>query len=278
MKKPEYIIATAVVLGALLFTAVLAYSIGSLRYSGGQKHIHVLVETAAGIVPNTPVKFAGAPIGRVESITVMPRSKQQTSAHGLYCVDVLTAIDSKVEVGNDVRAAIKQDGMLGSSYIAFTPVTKDSPVLADNATIPADPAADFNDLTITGQALLKEMLPVAKNLNGITEDLNQSLPELTKNLNDVLEQTDSLLQVASTPENKEKLTKLMSNLRVITDNLKVVTTNAKALTLTLAQKPWRLLWGGKTNPVPPESEVLKSDKVVPVQNVIEVTPAPAASN
>lgn len=273
MKKPEYLIASAVILGALIFTAILAYSIGKLRYAGGQKRFNVWVESAAGVIPNTPVKFAGAPVGRVETITVIPRDKQEKSRHGLYCIELGVAIDPKVEVGDDVKVSVKQDGMLGSNYIALVPVTKDSPLIAEGATLKAHYSADFNDIANSGQELITAMIPVANNLNGISQVLNESLPTLAENLNELMVETNSLIKVVDTPENKARLTKLLANLGVISDNLKVVTTNAKALTSTLAQKPWRLIWGGPTNPIPPESEVLKSDKPIPIKNVIEVKPA-----
>jgi len=65
---------------------------------------------------------------------------------------------------------------------------------------------------------------------------------------------------------------------VATDNLKVVSSNAKALTLTLAEKPWRVLWGGATVQPPPESEVLKSNEVIPLKPEVDVTPAPTDKN
>lgn len=273
MKKPEYLIASAVILGALIFTAILSYSIGSLRFSAGQKRLHVWVESAAGLLPNTAVKFAGAPIGRVQSITVLPREKQEPSERGIYCVDVAIVVDPKIEIGQDVRVSVKQDGMLGSNYIALVPVSKDSPLVAEDAILKARRTADINDLTNSGHELITEMIPVAKNLNGITVALNDSLPTLTENINEIMVEANSLLKVAATPENRARITKLLANLSVVTDNLKVVTTNAKALTSTLAQKPWRLIWGGPTNPIPPESEVLKSNEPIPIKNVIEVKPA-----
>lgn len=273
MKKPEYLIASAVILGALLFTAILAFSIGKFRYAGGQKHLYVWVESAAGIIPNTQVKFAGAPIGRVDSITVLARDKQEKTRTGLYCVQLGISVDPAVEIGDDSVVSIKQDGMLGSNYISILPMSNTSPVVADGAIFKARHSADFNDLTGSGHELITAMLPVAENLNGITKVLDDSLPTLTENMNELMVEANGLLRIADTPENKERINRLIANLGVITDNLKVVTTNAKALTSTLAQKPWRLIWGGATNPIPPESEVLKSNKPVPIKNVIEVKPA-----
>jgi len=54
------------------------------------------------------------------------------------------------------------------------------------------------------------------------------------------------------------------------ENLKVVTTNAKALTQTLAEKPWRVIWGGSTVKPPPEREVLDSNNVIKLKPDVDV--------
>ena len=55
----------------------------------------------------------------------------------------------------------------------------------------------------------------------------------------------------------------MQELGVVLQNLKVVATHAKALTQALGEKPSRLIFGGKTQKLTPESEILRSDKVLP---------------
>ena len=57
----------------------------------------------------------------------------------------------------------------------------------------------------------------------------------------------------------------MQELSVVLQNLKVATTNAKSLTKTLAEKPNRLLFSSKPEPLPTEAEILRSNKPVPVR-------------
>jgi hypothetical protein len=57
----------------------------------------------------------------------------------------------------------------------------------------------------------------------------------------------------------------MKELRVILLNLKVVSTHAKALVDTLAEKPSRLIFSGKTQTLTPESEILKSKEPLPAK-------------
>jgi len=63
---------------------------------------------------------------------------------------------------------------------------------------------------------------------------------------------------------------MLNSLRVSTENLKVVSTNAKALTATLAEKPWRVFWGGSTVTPPSEDEILKSNQVIRLKPDVDV--------
>jgi hypothetical protein len=63
---------------------------------------------------------------------------------------------------------------------------------------------------------------------------------------------------------------MLDSLRVSTENLKVVSTNAKALTATLAEKPWRVFWGGSTIKPPSEDAVLDSNKVIRLKPDVDV--------
>jgi hypothetical protein len=57
----------------------------------------------------------------------------------------------------------------------------------------------------------------------------------------------------------------MQELGVILQNLKVATTYAKAAFETLGKQPHRLIFGGKANELPTESEILKTNKPVPIK-------------
>lgn len=59
----------------------------------------------------------------------------------------------------------------------------------------------------------------------------------------------------------------MQELSVVLQNLKVVSTHAKTLSKTLAEKPHRLIFGGKDKPpeLPSEQEIIRSNKPVPVR-------------
>lgn len=254
------IIALATVLAALLMVASLSLAIGKWSFATNQETIVVLFPSAAGINVNSAVKFAGAPIGRVKAIEIIPRSEQTqdpiTSSYN--CVKVIAEVDRKAELGVDSFVTIKQDGLgLSAKYLLFNPGSNhNSELLADGSVIQGHIPFEISDLAQPAGETLIEAHAVLDDLKPVVESLDRSLPPL---LNDL-----------GSPDSRAKLDKLMTNLAVVTDNLKVVSSNSKALTETIANKPWRLFWGGPVVKPPPEEEVLKSDKAVPLHADVQV--------
>lgn len=107
---------------------------------------------------------------------------------------------------------------------------------------------------------------IADNEAGVKTDIDElqkvikGLETTAKNANTLLGSADKF--VGSTDK---QLQEQMKELHVVLLNLKVITTHAKAITEALGEKPNRLIFGGKTNKLTPESEILKSTKPLPAK-------------
>ena len=241
---------------------------------GRHKHeIIVRFPLASGLNANSEVKYAGAPVGRVKLIRIIARKDQTEDpfTKNVNSVEVVAEVDPNVEIGEDCKATIKQDGLgISARYLLFTPgPDPNSKLLADDATVQGEEPFELNDLLQpAGEALtqaknlLTSLQPAVDRIDTITQNLQPLMAHADKLMTD----GDQIVAVFNTPDGKEKLKNLVSNLNVATENLKVVSSNAKAFTATIAQKPWRVFWGGGTVPAPPEDEVLKSDTAIPLQN------------
>ncbi|MDQ3623329.1 MAG: MlaD family protein [Verrucomicrobiota bacterium] len=97
---------------------------------------------------------------------------------------------------------------------------------------------------------------VAETEQPIQEDLREVKKTLTQ-LQSTLRSADQL--IGNTDRN---LGARMQELSIVLQNLKVVSTYAKELTRTLSEKPNRLIFGGKSKPLPSEAEILRSKKPV----------------
>lgn len=266
-------IAIATVVGALIMLIALSFAIGKWSLGGRQHEIIVRFPVASGLNANSEVKYAGAPVGRVKVIRIIARKDQTEDpfTKNVNSVEVVAEVDPNVEIGEDCKATIKQDGLgISARYLLFTPgPDPNSKLLADDATVQGEEPFELNDLIQpAGEALtqarnlLTSLEPSVSRLDTITQNIQPLMNHADKLMTD----GDQIVAVFNTPDGKEKLKNLVANLNVATENLKVVSSNAKAFTATIAQKPWRVFWGGGTVPAPPEDAVLKSDTAIPLQN------------
>jgi phospholipid/cholesterol/gamma-HCH transport system substrate-binding protein len=279
--RSNMIIALTSIAAAILMCAALSFAIGKWNFGNTGNKVTIKFPNVTGIQPNAQVKLAGVPVGRVLNINIIPREQMDMdSKTGLYnTVAVVIDLDKNVEVGRDVVAVIKQDGFgIAPKYVLLTPGDDPhSPALADNDTIQGQQPFDLSDLIQpAGQALtqaqhlLSKLEPALDKLEALGDKMSDSLPPLMNNANKFLTDGDDVLANFNTPDGKKRLADTLNSLRVSMENLKVVTTNAKALTQTLAEKPWRVIWGGKTVQPPPEDKVLDSNQVIKLKPAVDV--------
>ena len=119
-------------------------------------------------------------------------------------------------------------------------------------------AENAQTATATADTLLKRADKLITDVDGpVKGNLAELRTSLVK-LQDVLKSTDSF--VGSTDK---QFAARMKELSVVLQNLKVASTHAKSLTQTLAEKPNRLIFNGKTPPLTSETDILRSEKPVP---------------
>jgi virulence factor Mce-like protein len=270
MKKSEYWVVITVIACALLVLGAFTVGLGRFSLNPNEKIVRVRFESVAGINMNSVVKYAGANVGHVKSIRVLPRAEQKQGPNGPYCIELACGVNPDVELGADVTAKIDADSLLGAKYVSLTPGKMDAPPLPDDAVLAGLHTDDLQDIAGPAKELIAQLKPIAEKLqpvamrlDTITAKLDDSLPSLLENMDAILHDGNQLMATVNTPDGRERITRLLANLRTVSDNLKVVSSNAKALTTTLAEKPWRLIWGGKVHLPTEEKQVLATDKVIP---------------
>jgi ABC-type transporter Mla subunit MlaD len=300
MKKPEYLVALTVIAGAIILVVAMSYAIGKLNFGATPRELRLAFQSIDGITINSDVRYAGAPVGLVRAIRVM-NPRQQRDLEGLripgtstgrpLAIELTVTLPQDLELFEGTVFTISQDTPLSPKYIALEPRRFEGKSLDLARVYVGKQPAGLEDLVKTAEdtlskasaaldkaegtlgkvdTALDDLMPTVRELNSIATRVNEALPNIMVSLDALLDDGDALISSLNTPENLNRIQELLANLNVVTANFKVVSSNAKALTLTLAETPWRLLWGGKTNPPPPEKEVLKSNQPVPVRNVIEV--------
>jgi len=285
--RSNMIIALTSIAAAILMCAALSFAIGKWSFGSSGNRVTIKFANVSGLAPNAQVKFAGVPVGRVMEIHTIPRQNEdQDTRTGLYnCVYVVVDLNKDLDIGKDVEAVVKQDGFgIAPKYILLTPgQDRTSPALAAGDTVQGEPPFDLADLIQpAGEALTKantliqKLGPALDKVEDLGDKMSTQLPPLMNHANKFLTDGDDVLSNFNTPEGKQRLNDMLDSMRVSVENLKVVTTNAKALTQTLAEKPWRVMWGGSTVMPPPEAQVLNSNKVVRLKPAVDVDGDPSA--
>jgi ABC-type transporter Mla subunit MlaD len=268
-------------IAAIIMLGALSFAIGKWSWGNNGYELVIKFPNATGITPNSEVKYAGAHAGRVKEVRLIPREKQtKDPGTSLFnCVEVVVEVNKDLEVGNDVAATIKQDGFgISAKYVLLTPGPDiNSPALKDGDIVQGEMPFDLSDLIQPAgdaleqaKSLVTKLGPVMDRLDVLSQKMETDLPPLMNHADKFLLDGDSVMANFNTPEGRKRLNDMLDSLRVSTENLKVVSTNAKALTATLAEKPWRVFWGGSTIKPPPEDEILKSNQVIRLKPDVDV--------
>jgi ABC-type transporter Mla subunit MlaD len=270
-----FFIAGIVMLGALSF------AIGKWSWGNNGYELVIKFPNATGISANSEVKYAGAHAGRVKEVRLIARADQtlDPGTKLFNCVEVVVEVDPKLEIGKDVAATIKQDGFgIAAKYVLLTPgPDHSSPALVNGDIVQGEMPFDLSDLIQPAgdaleqaKSLVTQLGPVLNRLDVLSQKMSTALPPLMDHADKFLQDGDGVLSNFNSPEGRKRLNAMLDSLRVSTENLKVVSTNAKALTATLAEKPWRVFWGGSTVTPPSEDAILKSNQVIRLKPDVDV--------
>src|SRR5579863_6458220 len=106
-------VAITALLAAVLMTLALSFAIGKWSWNTSVHTFTVVFPIASGINANSEVKLAGAPIGRVKSIELIPLEKQtQDPFTKLYnSVAVVVQVAPTAQVQEECSVTIRQDGI-----------------------------------------------------------------------------------------------------------------------------------------------------------------------
>jgi ABC-type transporter Mla subunit MlaD len=275
--KSDYVITAVVVLCSLVVLAALTISLTDVSFLPPREVVNIDFRSVTGIRVNSQVRYAGAPAGSVTEVRILTTSEKEKAAqqgNPDANVRVTVAIMREIPPLTDgVQASIESDSLLSEKFVNLNPGPPGGPRITKDHVIAADRAIAFNEIIQSGYHAISKV-------DEILSDIRENNPELGKQLHTVIDDVQALAAQGSelvtktnqlVAENKPRLERtfrnldaVMANMDVTTANLKVVSTYARSLMLTLAERPWRIIWGGKTPSLPPEEVILKSGEPVPI--------------
>ena len=305
MKKnlSDYFVALSVIFCSAVLLAALTIALTGFRLNKPTRTLQIDFEDVTGVKLHSEVRYAGAPAGRVIALQHLSGDERNAAANKRNAVRVTVSLTDKIPpLPADVSASLSSDTLLSPMFVSLSAGTPGGDILANNAVIDGHPAAGLAQIMATAGPLVDNVNKLVDNanklidsLNGtvgnldttitnVRNDLGQVLPKISpvldvakidleelgriiKGLDDVEKNANGVLDSAGKfiGTTDKHLQDQLKELRVILLNLKVVSTHAKALTQTLAEKPSRIIFSGKTQQLTPESEILKSKEPVPAK-------------
>jgi ABC-type transporter Mla subunit MlaD len=292
----DYIVAVSVIACSVILLAALTMALSGFRLKKPARTLQIDYEDVTGIKLHSEVRYAGAPAGRVIAMQHLSGGQRESAANKRNAVRVTVNLNENIPpLPADVTATLSSDTLLAPKFVALSAGTPGGETLANNAVIEGHPAYGIEQITAAAGPLFENANKLIDNLNGTVTNLDgtvtsvrndlgtfmpkfsplldvakidlEELQRIIKGLDDVEANANSVFQNAGKflGTTDKQLQEQMKELRVILLNLKVVSTHAKALTETLAEKPNRIIFSGKTQKLTPESEILKSKEPVPAK-------------
>ena len=146
----EALVGLVVILLAAWFVAFAWNRTGGGARTGGAQ-IVALFPNASGVNAGTDVRVAGLKVGSVTGLALDPQS---------YQVKVSIAFQPAVKLPADSTAAITSEGLLGATFIAFTPGGSPTPLKSGD--IVTDTQGSLDLMSLIGQFINKPASDTAK--------------------------------------------------------------------------------------------------------------------
>ena len=283
----DYLVALFVIACSIVLLAALTFALSGYRLKKPTRTLQINYEDVTGIKVNSEVRYAGAPAGRVIAMQHLTAKEREALPNKKDAVRVMVGFDEAIPpLPTDVTATLSSDTLLSPKFVALSAGTPGGETLANNAAIEGHPAYGIEQITAAAGPLFENANKLLDNLNGTVTGLKKDLGEFTPklgpladslkldvdNLQNVITNLDGVAKGADTflssgtifiKSTDKQLQEQLKQLHVTLLNLKVLTTHAKVLVDELAQRPNRVIFGGKPPNLTPEAEILKSSKPVP---------------
>jgi len=283
----DYLVALFVIACSIVLLAALTFALSGYRLKKPIRTLQINYEDVTGIKVNSEVRYAGAPAGRVIAMRQLRAQEREALPNKKDAVRVTVGLNEGVPpLPTDITATLSSDTLLSPKFVALSAGTPGGETLADNAAIEGHPAYGIEQITAAAGPLFENANKLLNDLSvtvtGLKKDLDQFTPKLgpladslkldVDNLQNVVTNLDNLTKGADAvlgtadrfiKTTDKQLEEQLKQLHVTLLNLKVLTTHAKVLVDELAQRPNRVIFGGKPPNLTPEAEILKSSKPVP---------------
>lgn len=173
-------------LSAGLIGGVLWFSSAKSYRAVYDVYLTYMKESVSGLNLNSPVRYLGVDVGRVQKIALAPGNVEQ--------VQLTLAIERGTPVKMDTVAVLRTQGLTGLAFVELTGGSRDSPSLQKQA---------------------GEEYPVIKAGSSLIKRLDSAVTSLLINLNQTSENVNALLDA----DNRREVKKTLADLETLSNTL-----------------------------------------------------------
>lgn len=207
--------------GGLAIAVLSAVWLGMTKFlMKGTHYVTYFNESVQGLDKDSPVKYRGVPVGRVERIEVAPDSK---------LVKVVLRIESGQTLDRDIVAQLKAVGITGSVFIELDRKTPDEP--------DRSPALSFPSEFPIVASRPSEISQILQGLDDIVNKVNKiDFAGITRQFQDDLKRIDQAIADANVKGLSASLEAALRGLRRITESERweVILTSVEDTTKSLS--------------------------------------------
>jgi phospholipid/cholesterol/gamma-HCH transport system substrate-binding protein len=204
----------------LVASAVLVATVFAMSGAFGRstKTYHTYVPFAGGIEAGASIRYSGGPkVGKVESVAIDPKNPS--------VFDMTMKVQSEVPVKTDSHVKIMSMSPLGDNHVEIMPGGAQSPLVANNGVLPADPYIDFNNLKDQLNDLGPDVQKLVRSLNDRAGDLKETLARV----NDVLNAQNRANLAATIANTRGLVEEMRPELKSTLKNVNAVTVKLNPL-------------------------------------------------
>jgi phospholipid/cholesterol/gamma-HCH transport system substrate-binding protein len=138
MAKLEMTVGIFMLIG-MLCLGYISIKLGKMEIMGGDYYtVSAVFDSVSGLKPGARVEVAGVEVGKVERISLDPKSGDQAVAH--------LKIKTGINITDDVIASVRTSGIIGDKFIKLKPGGSDK-FLTNNGKIrETESAIDIEEL------------------------------------------------------------------------------------------------------------------------------------
>lgn len=260
--KTKFAVGLFVVVG-ISFAMLAIIWLGMTRYfEKGQYYATYFNESVQGLDKDSPVKYRGVSIGRVEKIGVAPDSK---------LIQVILKIETGQKLGSDIVAQMKPVGITGMMFIELDKKKEGEPDSSPYLSFPskypivASKPSEISELlrgidNVLNQLNSLDLKGISDKLKLALDNLNQTIADanvkgISTNLESSLESINHILEekrwsriMDSIEEAGQSINTLIDSADSNLNGLEKASQNLNRLLELLADQPSQLLFG---EPPPP---------------------------